>query len=76
MHYPGDMGPRPGLRAKIMRQDWSAAFPGRGPAPPARSTAISERVNAGTLAIAGVTYHLADGKAALCAHLGDIGETG
>ena len=42
----------------------------------ARSTAISERVNAGTLAIAGVTYHLADGKAALCAHLGDIGETG
>ena len=40
----------------------------------ARSTAIAERVNAGTLAIAGVTYHLADGKAALRAHLGDIGE--
>ena len=40
----------------------------------ARSTAIAERVNAGTLAIAGVTYHLADGKAALRAHLGDVGE--
>lgn len=40
----------------------------------ARSTAIAERVNAGTLAIVGLTYHLADGKVALRAHLGDIGE--
>ena len=40
----------------------------------ARSTAIAERVSAGTLAIAGVTYHLADGRAALVDHVGDIGE--
>jgi len=40
----------------------------------ARSTAISERVNGGTLAIAGLTYHLADGKVNLREHLGDIGE--
>jgi carbonic anhydrase len=40
----------------------------------ARSSAIAERVSAGTLAIAGVTYHLADGKAALVDHVGDIGE--
>ena len=40
----------------------------------ARSTAIAERVSAGTLAIAGVTYHLADGRAALVDHIGDIGE--
>ncbi|MET0704839.1 MAG: carbonic anhydrase [Mycobacterium sp.] len=40
----------------------------------ARSTAISERVNKGTLAIAGLTYHLADGKVNLREHLGDIGE--
>ena len=39
-----------------------------------RSAAISERVAEGTLAIAGVTYHLADGRAALCDHAGDIGE--
>jgi carbonic anhydrase len=39
-----------------------------------RSTAIAERVSAGTLAIAGVTYHLADGRAALVDHVGDIGE--
>ena len=39
-----------------------------------RSTAIAERVAAGTLAIAGVTYHLADGRAALTDHVGDIGE--
>ncbi|OBF40856.1 carbonic anhydrase [Mycobacterium sp. ACS1612] len=39
-----------------------------------RSTAISERLDAGTLAIAGVTYHLADGRAVLRDHLGDIGE--
>jgi carbonic anhydrase len=40
----------------------------------ARSSAIAERVSAGTLAIAGVTYHLADGKAKLVDHVGDIGE--
>lgn len=40
----------------------------------ARSSAIAERVAAGTLAIAGVTYHLADGKATLVDRVGDIGE--
>lgn len=40
----------------------------------ARSALIKERIEAGRLAIAGITYHLADGKAALRAHLGDIGE--
>jgi carbonic anhydrase len=40
----------------------------------ARSTIIAERLSAGTLAIAGVTYQLADGKAALVDHVGDIGE--
>ncbi len=40
----------------------------------ARSTAISERVNAGSLAIVGLTYHLADGRVVLRDHLGDIGE--
>ncbi|MCV7410913.1 carbonic anhydrase [Mycobacterium florentinum] len=39
-----------------------------------RSSAISERVSAGTLGLAGVTYHLADGRAALVDHIGDIGE--
>jgi carbonic anhydrase len=39
-----------------------------------RSSAITERLDAGTLAIAGVTYHLADGRAVLRDHLGDIGE--
>jgi len=39
-----------------------------------RSTAISQRVAERTLAIAGVTYHLADGRAVLCDHVGDIGE--
>jgi carbonic anhydrase len=39
-----------------------------------RSSAISGRVSAGTLALAGVTYHLADGRAALVDHVGDIGE--
>jgi carbonic anhydrase len=41
-----------------------------------RSTAIAERVAAGTLAIAGVTYHLADGRTVLREHVGDIGEQG
>jgi carbonic anhydrase len=40
----------------------------------ARSSAIAERVSAGTLAIAGVTYHLANGNAKLVDHVGDIGE--
>jgi carbonic anhydrase len=40
----------------------------------ARSALISERVAAGTLAIVGLTYHLADGKVVLREHLGDIGE--
>jgi carbonic anhydrase len=40
----------------------------------ARSTAISQRLDEGTLAIAGVTYQLADGRAVLRDHLGDIGE--
>jgi carbonic anhydrase len=40
-----------------------------------RSSAIAERIAAGTVAIAGVTYHLADGKATLRDHLGDIGES-
>ncbi|MCV7441395.1 carbonic anhydrase [Mycobacterium paraense] len=39
----------------------------------ARSSTIAERVSAGTLAIAGVTYQLADGRAALVEHVGDIG---
>lgn len=39
-----------------------------------RSTAIAERIRSGSLAIAGVTYHLADGQIALRDHLGDIGE--
>lgn len=40
----------------------------------ARSTTIAERVAAGTLAIVGATYHLADGRVGLRDHLGDIGE--
>ena len=40
----------------------------------ARSTAIKQRIDEGRLAIVGVTYHLADGRASLRAHLGDIGE--
>ncbi|QLL07085.1 carbonic anhydrase [Mycobacterium vicinigordonae] len=39
-----------------------------------RSSAIAERVDAGSLALAGVTYKLADGKAALVDHIGDIGD--
>jgi carbonic anhydrase len=39
-----------------------------------RSTAIAARVNAGTLAIVGLTYDLADGRVAMRDHLGDIGE--
>ncbi|MGH3970852.1 MAG: carbonic anhydrase, partial [Mycobacterium sp.] len=40
----------------------------------ARSTAIAERVGAGSLAIVGVTYHLADGRAVLRNHIGNIGD--
>jgi len=39
-----------------------------------RSAAIAERVAAGTLAVAGLAYHLADGRAVLLDHVGDIGE--
>jgi carbonic anhydrase len=39
-----------------------------------RSTAIAERVEKGTLGIAGITYRLAKGKASLVDHVGDIGE--
>ncbi|HEX2283361.1 MAG TPA: carbonic anhydrase, partial [Mycobacterium sp.] len=39
-----------------------------------RSAPIAERLAAGTLAIAGATYHLADGRVVLRNHLGDIGE--
>jgi len=40
----------------------------------ARSTLINERIAAGSLAIVGLTYHLADGRVVLREHLGDIGE--
>ncbi len=40
----------------------------------ARSTAIAERLDEGTLAIACLTYRLADGRAALRDRLGNIGE--
>jgi carbonic anhydrase len=39
-----------------------------------RSATIAERVAAGTLAVAGVTYQLADGRAVLSGQAGDIGE--
>jgi carbonic anhydrase len=39
-----------------------------------RSSAITDRIAAGGLAIVGVTYHLADGKVTLRKHIGDIGE--
>jgi carbonic anhydrase len=38
-----------------------------------RSAAIKERVDAGSLALAGVTYNLAEGKAELVDQVGDIG---
>lgn len=40
-----------------------------------RSTAIAERVAASELAVAGLTYHLADGRVVLRDCLGDIGES-
>jgi carbonic anhydrase len=39
-----------------------------------RSSEIAQRLAAGTLAIVGLTYHLADGRVVLRDHLGDIGE--
>jgi carbonic anhydrase len=39
-----------------------------------RSTSIADRLIAGTVAIVGLTYHLADGRVVLRDHLGDIGE--
>jgi carbonic anhydrase len=39
-----------------------------------RSTTILERIPTGELAIVGLTYHLADGRVALRASVGDIGE--
>jgi len=39
-----------------------------------RSTAIAKRIEEGSLAIVGLTYQLADGRAVLREHLGDIGE--
>jgi carbonic anhydrase len=40
----------------------------------ARSATIAQRVASQTLAIAGATYHLADGRVVLREHVGDIGE--
>src|SRR6478609_7161809 len=39
-----------------------------------RSAPVAEGIAAGTLAIVGVTYHLADGRVVLRDYLGDIGE--
>ena len=39
-----------------------------------RSVPVAQRIIAGSLAVAGVTYHLADGRIMLRNHLGDIGE--
>jgi carbonic anhydrase len=39
-----------------------------------RSAPVAEGIAAGTLAIVGLTYHLADGRVVLRDHLGDIGE--
>jgi carbonic anhydrase len=39
-----------------------------------RSVSIAERLAAGTVAIVGLTYHLADGRVVLRDYLGDIGE--
>ncbi|MBO0866089.1 MAG: carbonic anhydrase [Mycobacterium sp.] len=39
-----------------------------------RSAAIAERLSEGTLAIVGVTYHLADGRVMLCDHIGNVGD--
>jgi carbonic anhydrase len=39
-----------------------------------RSAPVAAGISAGTLAIVGATYHLADGRVVLRDHLGDIGE--
>jgi carbonic anhydrase len=39
-----------------------------------RSTAVSNAVQEGRLAIVGLTYHLSDGQVVLRDHIGDIGE--
>jgi carbonic anhydrase len=39
-----------------------------------RSAPVAQRIAEGKLAIAGVTYHLADGRVVLRDHVGDIGE--
>ena len=39
-----------------------------------RSRAIAEGIDSGTLAIAGVTYQLADGRAVLREAVGDLGQ--
>jgi carbonic anhydrase len=39
-----------------------------------RSAPIAQRIIAGSLAIVGLTYHLADGRVVLRDHVGDIGE--
>lgn len=39
-----------------------------------QSPPVAERLAAGTLAIVGATYHLADGRVVLRDHIGDIGE--
>jgi carbonic anhydrase len=39
-----------------------------------RSSAVAERLNAGTLAIVGVTYRLADGRVVLRDHIGNVGD--
>jgi carbonic anhydrase len=39
-----------------------------------RSVVVAQRLLAGTVAVAAATYHLADGRLVLRAHLGDIGE--
>jgi len=41
-----------------------------------RSKAIADRIEAGSLAIVGATYHLADGRVSARNHLGDIGDYG
>lgn len=39
-----------------------------------RSAPVAQRISEGKLAIAGLTYHLADGRVVLRDHVGDIGE--
>lgn len=41
-----------------------------------RSKAIADRIEAGSLAVVGATYHLADGRVSARNHLGDIGDYG